>query len=98
DADLSQRFLKAGSEIWYVPQAEVYHKVAGSSSIGGPLHDYFMVRNQLLFGLKHAPLRSKLALVKQSLRFLIKGRSWQKKGVIDFYARRFYQGSWEDKK
>lgn len=94
DVDLSQRLLKAGYKLYYVPKAVVHHKVSASSEIGGDLHDYFFVRNQLLFGLKHAPLRSKIALIKQSGRFLLFGRPWQKKGVIDFFRGRMHRGSW----
>ena len=98
DADFSQRLLRADFKLYYVPKGVVYHKVSASSEIGGNLHDYFMVRNQLLFGWRFAPWRSKLALVKQSGRFLIKGRPWQKQGVKDFYRRKFNQGSWGEKK
>lgn len=94
DADFCQKALKAGFKLFYVPQSKIWHKVAASSQIGGDLHDYFLVRNQLLFGLRHAPCRARLALIKQSLRFLIFGRKWQKKGVIDFYSGKFGQGSW----
>lgn len=94
DADFCQRAMRAGFALFYVPAAKVWHKVAASSEIGGDLHDYFMVRNQLLFGWRFAPLRAKLALIKQSLRFLLFGRLWQKKGVVDFYLNKFGQGSW----
>jgi GT2 family glycosyltransferase len=94
DADFCQRALRAGFKLFYVPRAKVWHQVAASSQIGGDLHDYFFARNQLLFGWRFAPWRSKLALAKQSLRHLFFGRSWQKKGVIDFYLKKFGQGRW----
>jgi GT2 family glycosyltransferase len=98
DADLCLRAQKAGFKLLFVPRARIWHQVAASSEIGGSLHDYFLVRNQLLFGLKHAPWRSKLALLKQSLRFLFFGRPWQKRGVVDFYLGKFGQGSWSNEK
>lgn len=94
DADFCQRALRKGFRIFYVPEAKIWHKVAASSQIGGDLQDYFMVRNQLLFGWRFAPWRSKLALLKQSLRFLLFGRPWQRQGVVDFYLGRWHQGSW----
>ncbi|MBN1263839.1 MAG: glycosyltransferase family 2 protein [Candidatus Pacebacteria bacterium] len=94
DADLCQRAIKKGYRLYFVPQAKIWHQVAASSEIGGNLHDYFLVRNQLLFGLRYAPGRSKAALIKQSLRFLLAGRPWQKRGVLDFYLGRLGQGSW----
>lgn len=94
DADFCQRALNKGFRLLYVPEAKIWHKVAASSEIGGDLHDYFLVRNQLLFGWRFAPWRAKWALVKQSLRFLFFGRKWQKIGVRDFYLGKFGLGSW----
>jgi hypothetical protein len=94
DADLSMRMKKQGWGVLYTPKALIWHKVAGSSGIGSDLNDYFISRNRLLFGLKYAPTRSKLALIKESIKFAISGRQWQKVGIKDFYLRRFGQGSW----
>ncbi len=94
DADLSERIKKAGYKIYYVPKALLIHINASSS--GGPgnkLHDYFLTRNQMLFGFTYAPLRSKIALLKQSIRLLITGRPYQKQAVIDFYLRKFGEGT-----
>jgi GT2 family glycosyltransferase len=94
DADLSERVKKAGYKIMYVPQANLIHINAASS--GGPgsnLHDYFLTRNQMLFGMTYAPMRTKLALVKQSLRLLLNGRPYQKRAIRDFYSRKFGEGS-----
>lgn len=93
DADFSLRARKEGFEIWYVPQATMWHKNASSSQVGGNLHDYYFARNRLLFGMSHATLRLKLALVKESFKLLVSGRPWQKRGVLDFYLARFGQGS-----
>ncbi|MBN1168608.1 glycosyltransferase family 2 protein [Candidatus Woesebacteria bacterium] len=96
DADLITRALKSGFKNYYVPKAVVWHKVARSSGIGSDLNDYFITRNRLLFGTMFAPLRSKLALYKESLRFIFNGRDWQKIGVRDFYLGKFGKGSWEN--
>lgn len=94
DADLSERIKKAGFKIYYVPSAMLIHVNAASS--GGPgnkLHDYFLTRNQMLFGFTYAPLRSKIALIRQSLRLLLTGRPYQKLAIRDFYLKKFGKGS-----
>lgn len=93
DADLSERIKKAGNKIIYEPKAIVWHKNAESSGVGGDLHDYYISRNRLLFGMAYAPIRTRLALVRESFDLLAKGRKWQKRGVLDYYLRRFGRGS-----
>jgi GT2 family glycosyltransferase len=95
DVDLSQRMKEKGWEILYSPRGHLWHKVAQSSGVGSDLNDYFITRNRLLFGMKYAPLRARFALYKESLRLLTSGREWQKKGVIDYYLRKFDRGSWK---
>ena len=94
DVDLSVRVKKSGFKIIFCPAAKIWHLSSGSSGSGSELHDYFITRNRLLFGLRFAPFRSKVALIKESLRLLNSGRRWQKIGVRDFYLRRFWKGSW----
>lgn len=95
DLDFCQRAKLAGLKVVYVPQAKLWHKNAGSSAVGGSLHDYFLTRNRLLFGLKYGRPRTKLALLRESLRLLKTGRPWQKIGAKDFYLGKFGQGSWK---
>lgn len=95
DADFSQRVKKVEWKVLYVPNAHLWHKVAKSSGIGSNLNDYFITRNRMLFGMHYAPIRAKLALFRESIKLLIKGRQWQKQGVVDFYLGRFGKGSWE---
>lgn len=94
DTDLSERSRKAGLKVMYIPRAVVWHKVAQSSGIGSELNDYYITRNRLLFGIKYARLRTKFALVKESIKLLLNGRKWQKIGIRDFYFGRFGKGSW----
>lgn len=95
DSDLSQRVKKSGYKIVYNPKAILWHKNAGSAGgSGSSLQDYYISRNRMLFGMRYAPLRSKLALITESLRLLLNGRTWQKRGVLDFYLRRFRKGSY----
>ncbi len=94
DNDFCQRAKKAGFKLVYVPQAKLWHANAGSSRVGSPLHDYYLARNRMLFGLRYAPVRAKLALIRESLRLLLFGREWQKVGIKDFYLRKLGKGSY----
>lgn len=97
DSDLCQRAKKAGFKIIYEPKSVIWHKNASSSGgSGSPLQDYYITRNRMLFGMKHAPVRSKIALVRESLKLLSSGRKWQKKGIADFYLRKFGKGSYKN--
>jgi hypothetical protein len=95
DVDLSQRMIKKGWKVLYVPQSHIWHKVARSSGIGSNLNDYFITRNRLLFGIKYAKLKTKLLLLQEAFKFLIFGRQWQKIGSIDFFLCNFGKGSWK---
>lgn len=95
DTDLSIRIKRSGYKIRYCPRAVVWHKVAQSSGIGSGLNDYFTTRNRMLFGLKYAGLRTKFALVRESLKLLFFGREWQRVGIRDYYMGKFGRGSWK---
>jgi hypothetical protein len=95
DSDLSQRAKKVGYKIAYVPDAFLWHKNAASAGgSGSSLQDYYITRNRLLFAVKYAPLKSKLALLRESLSLMLNGRKWQKRGVLDFYLGKFGKGSY----
>lgn len=98
DLDFSYRAAKTGIKIAYVPKAILWHKNARSSKVGGDLHDYYITRNRMLFGLSHGSIKTKAALVKESLRLVIRGRYWQKRGILDYYFNRLYQGSYVHQK
>ncbi len=74
DVDFCLKAQRKGFKIIFVPQAKLWHANAGSSQVGGPLHDYYLTRNRLLFGFKYARFRTKMALIRESLRILLKGR------------------------
>lgn len=95
DVEFGQRLIKAGYNMIYVPRSIIWHKVAQSSGVGSDLNDYFITRNRLLFGLNYAPFRTKLALIREALKFMTSGRVWQKRGVVDFFKRNFGKGSWK---
>jgi len=97
DNDLSQRAKKMGFAIFYQPEAFLWHLNAGSTGgSGSTLQDYYITRNRLLFGSKFASLRAKIALFRESLKILSAGRYWQKRGIIDYYLRRFGKGSYHE--
>lgn len=95
DADHAQRLKKAGWKVLYSPKGWLWHKVAQSSGIGSGLNDYFLTRNRMIFGMRYARLRTKFALLRESLKLLLTGRKWQKIGTRDFYFGRWGKGSWK---
>lgn len=97
DADHAQRIKKAGYKVLYSPKGILWHKVSQSSGIGSELNDYFLTRNRMIFGLTHASLWTRQALIRESFRLLVGGRKWQKIAIKDFYLRRFGKGSWGKK-
>ncbi len=95
DADLSQRLKKSKFKIKYMPNAFLWHKNAKSSGgTGSDLQDYYITRNRMSFGMKYAPLRTKIALIKESISLLRSGRNWQKRAVKDFFAGKLGRGSY----
>ncbi|MDO8452503.1 MAG: glycosyltransferase family 2 protein [bacterium] len=95
DTDFCMRAGQAGFKTVYVPRAILWHKVAQSSGIGSGLNDYFISRNRMLFGTLYASFRTRFALLRESLKLILFGREWQKKGVVDFYLGIFGKGSWK---
>ncbi|MEK7079355.1 MAG: glycosyltransferase family 2 protein [Patescibacteria group bacterium] len=65
DADFCERTKKADIPLYYDPAVVIWHKNAASTGgSGSPIHLEFQKRNQLIFGLKYAPFRTKLHLLK----------------------------------
>src|SRR3989344_6483031 len=74
DVDYSLTVKQNGFKVVYFPGAFIWHKNAGSSQgPGSVLHQYYQTRNRLYFGFKFAPLRAKLALLRESFKHLAKG-------------------------
>jgi GT2 family glycosyltransferase len=94
DADLNERVKRGGYKIFYVPKAVLIHSNAASTGgAGNVLHDYFLTRNKMLFGMTYAPARTKVALFRESLRLLRTGRPFQRLGIRDYYLRKFNKGT-----
>lgn len=69
DLDFCLRAKRAGYKLMYVPGSVVWHKNAGSSGVGSAIHQYYMTRNRLLVGMRYAPLRTKIALLREGIGF-----------------------------
>lgn len=89
DADLSVRAKKSGFKVCFVSSSVVWHKNAGSAGgSGSQLQDYYITRNRLYFGHKYAPVRAKIALAKEGLLLMTKGRVGQRWGASDYFKRK----------
>lgn len=89
DVDFCMRALKAGFELWYIPASHIWHKNAQSSGeSGSELQVYYQTRNRLMFGMKYASFRTKLALIRNSIH-VVRTNSKRRKAIADFYLRRF---------
>jgi len=99
DADLNERIKHAGYQLYYVPSAILTHvNAASSGGAGNVLQDYFITRNKMLFGMTYAPLRTKIALIRESFRLLRNGRPFQKLAIKDYYSRKFNKGTFFEKR
>lgn len=97
DMEFCQKALKENLKMAYAFKSKIWHVNSGSSKSGGDLHDYFITRNRLLFGFNYARFRTKIALLRESISQLISSKStkWKKRGVIDFYLKKYNKGSWQ---
>jgi len=65
DNDLCQRALRKGLKLGYVGNTHMWHKNASASGgSGSPAQTKLVDRSRLIFGLRYAPFRAKLALIK----------------------------------
>lgn len=98
DVDFCLRARSAGYQLLYIPKAIIWHKNASSSGrSGNPLQQYYFTRNRFLFAMKHAPWRSKIAVLHESLRLATGGNSFQKQGVKDALLGHYGKGGkWEN--
>ena len=86
DVDFCLRARQTGFKIIYAPKAHLWHKNAASSEKpGSKVHLYYQTRNRLYFGLKYAPISSKLALFRESVKFII-NNGIKRKACFDFYS------------
>lgn len=68
DSDYCERIKKAGFKLYYNPKIIIYHKNAQSTGgSGSALHQKYQRKNRVIFGLKYAPLQTKIHLIKNYL-------------------------------
>ncbi len=84
DNDFQEKVKKAGFKLYYDGLTGIYHKVSRTGGIGSPFSDYMTTRNRLIFAMRYAPLRTKIAVLREAFRLLKTGRPMQKQGVKDF--------------
>lgn len=95
DTDLQERIKQKNYKIVFVPESIIWHKNASAAGgSGSQLQDYYITRNRLLFGMKYAPFRARLALAKEAFRKLFTGRKMQKIGIRDFFLGNLGKGSY----
>lgn len=90
DVDLCMRVRTRNYEVFYVPQAYLWHKNADTS--GGPgsdLQSYYLTRNRLRIGMRYAPWKTKLALFRESMNILMQGTPTQKQAIGDFLRKKY---------
>lgn len=62
EMDYSERFKKAGYEIWYEPLSKVWHKESMSTGKESTLKSYYYGRNRLLYLRRNTPSKYKLLM------------------------------------
>ncbi|HSW89837.1 MAG TPA: glycosyltransferase family 2 protein [Patescibacteria group bacterium] len=84
DVDWSLRLRRKGLQIYYLPEAHMYHLNAGSTGgSGSPIHNYYQSRNRLRFGLRFGSLRTRLALLKEAKNIYERGTKEERLGILD---------------
>lgn len=67
DAEWSVRATKAGVDLLYTPKVVIWHKNAQSTDgAGSSIHTKYQEKNRVKFGLRYAPIRTKIHLLKNS--------------------------------
>jgi hypothetical protein len=84
DLDFCFRARKAGFKVAYVGSAKIWHKNASSfRGSGSAFQDFFVTRNRIIFTLRYARLRTKFAVLKEALKYLVSGPKEKQKAIIN---------------
>lgn len=68
DTDYCERAKNRGVKLYFDPSITIWHKNAQSTQgVGSKLHQKYQNTNRIKFGLKYAPLRTKIHLLKNYL-------------------------------
>lgn len=96
DADFSERVRRAGFRVVYFPKTWMWHKVSASTGgSGSPTNDYFLIRNRLFFAIRYSSFRTKFAVLRDTVKQIFVGRTWQKWGAVDALLGRRGMGQWK---
>ncbi|MEK7536326.1 MAG: glycosyltransferase family 2 protein [Patescibacteria group bacterium] len=96
DADFSARAERAGYKVIYYPDTWMWHKVSASTGgSGSPTNDYFLIRNRFYYSMRYSKLRTKFAVLRDTVRNIFTGRIWQRWGAIDALLGRKGMGQWK---
>lgn len=96
DADFSERAKRAEYKVMYFPKTWMWHKVSASTGgSGSPTNDYFLTRNRFFYSMHYSTLRTKFAVVRDTLKLIFIGRQWQRWGAIDAILGRRGMGQWK---
>lgn len=90
DVDFCLRAKRHGWQCVYVPKSIIWHVNASSSgSPGSDIHQYYQTRNRLILGMRYAPIRTKVALIREGFQFILKGPVVRRNAVMDAMMWRF---------
>ncbi len=96
DADFSERARRLGFKVVYFPETWMWHKVSASTGgSGSPTNDYFLTRNRFFYAMRYSSLRTKFAVLRDTVKLILIGRTWQKWGAIDAILGRHGMGQWK---
>lgn len=77
DVEWCVRARRQGFEIWYVPEAVMWHRISATFGLGSPANTYYMTRNALRFFWTNSPPASRpLAVANILLRTLRTVGAW----------------------
>jgi GT2 family glycosyltransferase len=80
----------------YSCQSHVWYSAVKEEELSPTIKEYYTIRNQLLFGLRHGPFYTKFTLLKNAFHQYFFGRPWQRRAVLDFFTGNFGRGSYQD--
>jgi hypothetical protein len=77
DVDWGVRAWREDFEVWYIPQAVMWHKISATLGPASPANTYYMTRNALLFFWRNSPSRYRwLVILRIFLRTIRSIGSW----------------------
>ncbi|MBN1217557.1 MAG: glycosyltransferase family 2 protein [Anaerolineae bacterium] len=89
DVEWAVRARRHGFEVWYAPQAIMWHKVSATLGQASPANTYYMTRNVLLFFWQNAPIHLRwLAVLRILIRTLRTISAWTLKTQYKTHAFR----------